>query len=66
MSRYSELEDMQRTVLAFDAIFEQEGLTVSEEAVEEEFRTASEDFQRQEQDYDEERLMEQVRETLKV
>ena len=64
--RYSDLEDMQRSVLAFEAIYEQEGLSVEEGVVEREFKTATEDFQRQEQDYDEERLMEQVRETLKV
>lgn len=64
-NKYSDLEDMQRSVLAFDAIYQQEGLSLAEGVVEAEFKNATEDFQRQEQDYDEERLMDQVRETLK-
>ena len=100
---------MQRTVLAFGAIYEQEGLELSDEEVEQEFKArafrspiaqllmaqtaaerlmrcvagsawaacpgpvhgwhlqvASADFERQGQEFDKDRLIEQITETLKV
>ena len=37
-SRHEDLEDMQRTVIAFGAIYDQEGLNLTDEEVEQEFK----------------------------
>ena len=37
-SRHSDLEDMQRTVLAFGAIYDEEGLQLTDDEVEQEFK----------------------------
>ena len=57
---------MLRRQMAFEHIFEAEGLAVSDAEIEEEYDSAAREFTEQEQEFDEEKLREQVIEALKV
>ncbi len=62
----SDIEDIARATLGFDAIYKAEGLTLSREEVEQEMNLATRQFQAQGQEFDSERLLEQVTQTLEV
>lgn len=55
-----------RASLGFDDIFKQEKLQASDEEIEAEFKRAVADFDRVGHEYDEDKLREQARETIKV
>lgn len=57
---------MQKGVLGVEAIFQQEKFTVPEEDIRKEAEAALEEAKMAKQDLDEERLMSQIYETLKV
>jgi hypothetical protein len=57
---------MQRAVLAAGEIFRLEALEVPESEVEEEYNIAAADFQQRGQEFDGERLREQIVETQQV
>eukprot|EP00208_Stichococcus_sp_RCC1054_P004255 CAMPEP_0206139378 /NCGR_PEP_ID=MMETSP1473-20131121/5719_1 /ASSEMBLY_ACC=CAM_ASM_001109 /TAXON_ID=1461547 /ORGANISM="Stichococcus sp, Strain RCC1054" /LENGTH=542 /DNA_ID=CAMNT_0053533143 /DNA_START=35 /DNA_END=1663 /DNA_ORIENTATION=- len=59
------LEGLVRASLGFDDIFKQEKLQASDEEIEAEFKRAVADFDRVGHEYDEDKLREQARETIK-
>ncbi len=64
--RREKLLILQKATLGIADIFEQEGLQLSEQDVRKEMDDAARDFQENDQEYDEGRLLEQVEEVLKV
>ncbi|EFN57828.1 hypothetical protein CHLNCDRAFT_143244 [Chlorella variabilis] len=65
-SRREELLELQRSLLGFEDIAVQEGLKPSEAEIEAEFREAARQFSEYKQDFDAERLREQVFETVQA
>lgn len=65
-SRREELLELQRALLGFEAIAAAEGLRPSENEIEAEFKDATRQFVEQRQQYDAEKLREQVYETLQA
>ena len=63
---YEAIEQMQKGVLAIEAIFREEGMTVSEEDMRREAQKTIEEAKEAKEDLDEEKLMEQIYEVLKV
>ena len=60
------LQDMIKRQMAFEHIFAAEGLTVSDAEIQQEYDGAAREFNEQKQEFDQDRLHEQVVETLKV
>ena len=63
---YEELAQLIRRQMAFEHIFAAEGLTVSDAEIEEEYNGAAREFTEQQQEFDKDKLREQVIEALKV
>lgn len=64
--RRQDLVALQKSTLGIQDIFQQEGLQVTDEEIENERSSAVMDFERNNQEFDKDRLNEQVVEVLKV
>ena len=60
------LQGLIKRQMAFEHIFAAEGLTISDAEFQQEYEGATREFNEKKQEFDEERLREQVMETLKV
>ena len=65
-TRREYLETLQRSTWGFEDIFQREGLSLSDEEVEDEFAEVAAEFGEANEAFDAERLREQIREFQKV